>query len=153
MDSLKHSLEVSRLIREIVFQIKHNMIKEFENAGLPGITPTQGMMIGMIGKHGKMKVSEISQKMGLNNSTVSGIIDRLEKQGMVERLRSEEDKRVVFITLSSKVEGNEMHMHMHSKVESIVERIIAERGTQEDYDKIVEGLSALKRLLTDTDGR
>jgi len=151
MDSLKHSLEVSRLIREIVFLIKHNMIKEFENAGLPGITPTQGMMIGMIGKHGKMKVSEISQKMGLNNSTVSGIIDRLERQGMVERLRSEEDKRVVFITLSSKVEGNEMHMH--SKVESIVERIIAERGTQEDYDKIVEGLSVLKRLLTDTDGR
>lgn len=151
MDSLKRSLEVSRLIREIVFQIKHNMSKEFDKAGLPGITPTQGMMIGMLGKHGKMKVSEISQKMGLNNSTVSGIIDRLERQGMVERLRSEEDKRVVFITLSSKMDGKEIQMH--SKVENIVERIIEERGTPEDYDKIVEGLSALKRLLTDIDGR
>ena len=87
MESMKRSLEVSKLIREIVFQIKHNMSKEFEKAGLPGITPTQGMMIGMLGKHGKMKVSEIRQKMGLNNSTVSGIIDRLERQGMVERLR------------------------------------------------------------------
>lgn len=151
MESLKRSLEVSKLIREIVFHIKHNMIKEFEKAGLPGITPTQGMMIGMLGKHEKMKVSEISQKMGLNNSTVSGIIDRLERQGMVERLRSEEDKRVVFITLSSKMDKSELQMH--SKIESIVERIIEERGTPEDYDKIIEGLSVLKRLLTDIDGR
>ena len=151
MESLKRSMEVSKLIREIVFQIKHNMSKEFEKAGLPGITPTQGMMIGMLGKHGKMKVSEISQMMGLNNSTVSGIIDRLEKQGMVERLRSDEDKRVVFITLSPKL--GEKELNMHAKVESIVERIIEERGTLEDYDKIVEGLSVLKRLLTDTDGR
>ena len=151
MESLKQSLEVSRLIKEIVFLIKHGMIKEFENAGLPGITPTQGMMIGIIGKHGKMKVSEISQNMGLNNSTVSGIIDRLERQGMVERIRSEEDKRVVFVTLSTKMEGKETQMH--SKIESIVERIISERGTSEDYDKIVEGLSTLKRLLKDIDGR
>jgi DNA-binding MarR family transcriptional regulator len=151
METLKRSLEVSKLIREIVFQIKHNMIKEFEKAGLPGITPMQGMMIGMLGKHGKMKVSEISRKMGLNNSTVSGIIDRLERQGIVERLRSEEDKRVVFIMLSTKMDAS--NIQMHSKIESIVERIIEERGTQEDYEKIIEGLSVLKRLLTETDGR
>ena len=151
METLKRSLEVSRLIKEVVFQIKHNMVKEFEKAGLPGITPTQGMMLGILEKRGKMKVSEISQKMGLNNSTVSGIIDRLERQGMVERLRSEEDKRVVFIKLSPKFD--EMEMGMHSKVEGIIERIISDRGTPEDYDKIIEGLSTLKRLLTDTDGR
>lgn len=151
METLKRSLEVSRLIKEVVFQIKHNMVKEFEKAGLPGITPTQGMMLGILEKRGKMKVSEISQKMGLNNSTVSGIIDRLERQGMVERLRSEEDKRVVFIKLSPKFDGAEMGMH--SRVEGIIERIIADRGTPEDYDKIIEGLSTLKRLLTDTDGR
>lgn len=151
MEALKRSLEVSKLIKEIVFQIKHNMGKEFEKAGLPGITPTQGMMIGILGKNGKMKVSEISQKMGLNNSTVSGIIDRLEKQGIVERLRSEEDKRVVFITLSPKLEG--MEMGGHSRIEGIIEEIISNRGTPEDYDKIIVGLSTLKRLLTDTDGR
>lgn len=151
MEALKRSLEVSKLIKEIIFMIKHNMGKEFEKAGLPGITSTQGMMIGILGKHGKMKVSEISQKMGLNNSTVSGIIDRLEKQGIVERLRSEEDKRVVFIRLTPKLE--EMGMCMHSRIEGLIEEIITKRGTPDDYDKIIEGLSTLKRLLTDTDRR
>lgn len=145
MDAMKRSLEISRLIKEIVFQIKHNMGKEFEKAGLPGITPTQGMLIGILGKRGRMKVSEISQKMGLNNSTVSGIIDRLEKQGIVERLRSEEDKRVVFISLSPTV--GDLEKGMHSKIEGVIEDIIAERGTPEDYKKIMDGLSTLKRLL------
>ena len=151
MESFKQSLEVSRLIREVVFLIKHSMHKEYEDAGLPGITPTQGMLIGILGRSGKMKVSEISRKMGLNNSTVSGIIDRLERQGIVERVRSEEDKRVVYIKLSRKTD--EMHIDMHSKIEGIVERTVSERGTPEDYDKIIEGLSVLKRLLTDSDRR
>ena len=150
MEPLKGSLEVSKLIKEIVFQIKHSMIKEFEKAGLPGITPTQGMMIGILGKRGQTKVSEISQKMGLNNSTVSGMIDRLEKQGMVERIRSEEDKRVVFIKLSPKMENSDMNIH--SRIEGIVEKIVSERGTPEDYEKIIEGLNTLKKLL-DEDGR
>lgn len=151
MESIKRSLEVSRLIREIIFHIKHNMGKEFEKAGLPGITPTQGMIIGMLSKHGRMRVSDISRAMGLNNSTVSGIIDRLERQEMVERLRSEEDKRVVFITLSPELKGKKAHIHL--KVENIIEGIITERGSPEDYDKIIEGLSALKRLLINTEGR
>ena len=151
MDAYKRGLEVSRLVKEIVFLIKHNTSKEFDSAGMPGITPTQGMMIGMLGRHGQMKVSEISRMMGLNNSTVSGIVDRLERQGMVERLRSEEDKRVVFIKLTSRLDGHTMQMH--TKVERIVERIIDERGTQEDYEKVIEGLSVLKRLLMETDRR
>ena len=72
-------------------------------------------------------------------------------RGWWKDFENEEDKRVVFITLSPKL--GEKELDMHSKVESIVEGIIEERGTLEDYDKIIEGLSALKRLLTDTDGR
>lgn len=151
MESLNRSLEVSKLIKEVLFMVKHGIGKEMENAGLPGITPSQGLMIGLIGKHGKMKVSELSEKLGLNNSTTSGMIDRLEKQGVVERLRSEEDKRVVFIRLSPKL--SEMESEIHNKIDGIVEKLIAKGGTEEDYDKIIEGLTILKRLLTEKLGR
>ena len=47
-----------------------------------------------------MKITEFSNQLCLSNSTVSGIIDRLEKQEMVVRERSEEDKRVVYVSIS-----------------------------------------------------
>lgn len=93
-----------------------------------------------------MKISELSSKLGLSNSTVSGIIDRLEKQEMVERARSKEDKRVVYVSLSPKSE--EMRQDFHKRAEENIENIL-NKGTPEDLDKIIDGLNTLKTLLSD----
>ncbi len=60
-------------------------------------TMPQTMIIYYLASHGKMKISELSEKMGLTNSTVSGIVDRLEDQGVVFRERSTKDRRVVYV--------------------------------------------------------
>jgi len=146
MEHLNQSLEVSRLIKEIGVLVKHSIVKEMEHVGLPGITPSQCLMISLLKKHGKMKVSDLSREIGLNNSTISGMIDRLEKHGIVKRLRSEKDKRVVFISLSSK--SCDMKSEIHQKIEGIMESLISGRGTKEEYDKIIEGLKILKELLS-----
>jgi|GEM_PF-979639 len=72
----------------------HSYFKEFD------FTPPQGMMVGMLMHHGKMKISDLSKKMGLSNSTVSSLVDRMEKGGHVERVRSNEDRRVVYVQMS-----------------------------------------------------
>ena len=78
----------------------HAYFKKFD------VTPPQGMLIFLLNKNKKMKISEISKKMGLSNSTVSGLVDRLEDQKMVERTRSEKDRRVVFVQLSFETTKN-----------------------------------------------
>lgn len=45
-------------------------------------------------------VSEIARRMYLHPATVVGILDRLEKQGLVIRIRSTEDRRVVRVELT-----------------------------------------------------
>jgi DNA-binding MarR family transcriptional regulator len=45
-------------------------------------------------------VSEIARRMYLHPATVVGILDRLEKQGLVIRIRSTEDRRVVKVELT-----------------------------------------------------
>jgi DNA-binding MarR family transcriptional regulator len=45
---------------------------------------------------------EITKYLNLNSSTVTGIIDRLEKKNLVARLPKKEDKRVTYITLTAK---------------------------------------------------
>ena len=56
-----------------------------------GMTAPQGMVIGLLHKNKKMKVTELSKQLHLPNSTVSGIIDKLEEQDAVIRERSEDD--------------------------------------------------------------
>ncbi|OOM82565.1 organic hydroperoxide resistance transcriptional regulator [Clostridium puniceum] len=121
---------------------KHNMKKLLGDAR---ISAPQGMVIGLLSKTKKMKVTELSSKLCLSNSTVSGIIDRLEAQEMVIRERSKEDKRVVYVSISPKFE--DMHKVFHKQMEKNVQNII-NQSSSEELQKISEGLIILKKLLT-----
>lgn len=141
MEMQSESVVLSKLFREIMFLFKQNMSKVFEDSG---ITVPQGMVIGTLSKFGKMKISDLSINLGFSNSTISGIIDRLEKQRMVERERSEDDKRVVYVKITP--EFKELHQDFHKIAEENITNII-KRGTTEEVIKIVEGLNILKKLL------
>ena len=49
-----------------------------------------------------MSLSELSERINAQNSTVTGIIDRMEREGLVVRARSTEDRRVVNIRLTTR---------------------------------------------------
>ena len=56
----------------------------------------------MLEQVGDLSLSELSDKIRAQNSTVTGIIDRMEREGLVTRERSKEDRRVVHIRLTAK---------------------------------------------------
>jgi DNA-binding MarR family transcriptional regulator len=143
VDNIDKKTEVPRLFFEVGKLLKQYMRKNFEDVG---ITPPQGMVIGTLFKAGEMKISELSQKVNLSNSTVSGIVDRLEKQQMVVRTRSEEDRRTVYVKVTPRVA--EVYEEIHKKTEKRFEDLLSS-GSTEDIAKIIEGLNALKRILLD----
>jgi DNA-binding MarR family transcriptional regulator len=142
MEKLDETIEVTKLFQEVICLLKHSMSKVFEDTN---ITPPQGMVIRILSHHDKMKISELSNKLGLSNSTVSGIVDRLEKQGMVQRERSLEDKRVVYVNVSP--EFYDMHKGFHKRADENIKNIM-NKGTPEDLHKVMDGLSTLKKLLS-----
>jgi len=142
MDTINESIQVARLFQDVMHLFKHNMKKFLGDAG---ISAPQGMVIGLLSKNKKMKITELSSKLCLSNSTVSGIIDRLEAQEMVVRERSKEDKRVVYVSISPNFEY--MHKVFHKQMEKNVQNIISQ-GNPEELQKISEGLIALKKLLS-----
>lgn len=144
MENLNESIEITRLFQEVMGLFKRNMGKVFEDTG---ITPLQGMILNILCTQNKMKITEFSNKLSLSNSTVSGIIDRLEKQGLVERERSEEDRRVVYVTICPKF--YEAHEKIHNQFVVNIEKMM-EKGDNEDLNNIVMGLNALKKLLSDS---
>lgn len=121
--------------------VKQSMVQQFNEMNLTG---PQGMMIGILSHDGEMKISDLSEKIGLSNSTVSGIIDRLEKQGLVERTRSIEDRRVVYVNISDKFK--EISKKRFCKIEETLENIM-EKATAEEIDTILKGLDTLEQLM------
>ncbi|MBZ9634905.1 MarR family winged helix-turn-helix transcriptional regulator [Clostridium sp. FP1] len=143
MEILNDSIEVAKLFQEVMQLFKHNTSKVLCEAG---ISAPQGMVLGLLSKKKKMKITELSQQLCLSNSTVSGIVDRLEKQEMVVRERSESDKRVVYVSISPKF--NDMHEIFKKQFEKNIQSTMS-RGSEDELHKIFEGLSTLKKLLGD----
>jgi MarR family transcriptional regulator, organic hydroperoxide resistance regulator len=121
--------------------IKQSMGQHFNAMNLTG---PQGMMMGILSHDGEMKISDLSEKLGLSNSTVSGIIDRLEKQGLVERTRSLEDRRVVYVNVSTEFRKNSKENFC--KIEKTFEDIMT-KATTEEIEIILKGLDALEQIM------
>lgn len=49
---------------------------------------------------GKQTVSDLAQVCEVTPANITGIVDRLERDGLVTRARSEQDRRVVFVALT-----------------------------------------------------
>jgi DNA-binding MarR family transcriptional regulator len=70
-----------------------------------GITAPQLWALKTISKNESLPLGELSKKMYLRPSTITGLIDRLEKRGYVVRDRDQRDRRVVKIRLTPKGKG------------------------------------------------
>ena len=83
-----------------VFQVVNEQSKKVERE--TGLTGPQLWAIKTIAQGAPIMVSEIARQMYLHPATVVGILDRLEKQDLVTRMRSQEDRRVVRVELTAR---------------------------------------------------
>jgi MarR family transcriptional regulator, organic hydroperoxide resistance regulator len=94
---------------------------------------------------GGLSLKELSRQMGLAHSTVSGIVDRLEKRGLVERRAHASDRRVTTIVASKLVRDylrEELPaLALHPLLAALRRARPAERAA------ILEGLRTLRRAL------
>lgn len=67
-----------------------------------GITGPQLWALKTIYANGNISLGELSKKMYLHPSTITGVVDRLEKKGYVLRDRGQRDRRVVKLQLTPK---------------------------------------------------
>lgn len=65
-----------------------------------GISGAQVWMLAAIAEAPDSTVSQLSQALSVHISTASNLLDKLARAGLVERLRTEEDRRVVLLRLT-----------------------------------------------------
>ncbi len=67
-----------------------------------GLTGPQLTVLKLLETFQDLSLSSLSERIRAQNSTVTGIIDRMEREGLVGRERSKSDRRVVYIKLTEK---------------------------------------------------
>lgn len=99
----------------------------FEKTGKTsfGVTVTQSYIIGILHKNKKLNMSELSGYLGLKPSTVTRLLDTMEKNNHVIRKRDESDRRITNVCLSD--EGRtlaaEIADYTHEYIKSIFDAI------------------------------
>lgn len=64
-----------------------------------GIPLSHVQVLAMLEEVGSMSVSEISKRFGIAKPNITPLVDRLVNAGLVDRVRSEKDRRVVNIVI------------------------------------------------------
>lgn len=72
--------------------------------GLEDLTGARGRVIFALWKEDELPIKRLVETTSLDKATLTGIIDRLERDGFVERIPSQKDKRVTLICRTGKDE-------------------------------------------------
>jgi MarR family transcriptional regulator, organic hydroperoxide resistance regulator len=93
---------VDQVLEAIIYLSTETRRVTKELARRANVTGPQLTVVKLLETIGDLSLSELSDKIRAQNSTVTGIIDRMEREGLVLRVRSTEDRRVVRIHLTEK---------------------------------------------------
>jgi MarR family transcriptional regulator, organic hydroperoxide resistance regulator len=91
--------ELMHSFRQVHRSMTHLMRIQAETVGL---TPVQILVLRTLAEESNISLSELSHRIQLGCSTVSGVVKRLVESGFVERDRLDEDQRTVAIRITEK---------------------------------------------------
>jgi DNA-binding MarR family transcriptional regulator len=110
-----------------------------------GLTGPQVSVMAHLVMNGPATVTELARELDTGHSTVSGIVDRLQARGLVQRVQDEADRRYTRIRVTEKVDRYVQDMDAGP-----FGRLATALGnaTSEQRRTIHEGLALLRELLT-----
>lgn len=122
--------ENEKVIKEIVGSIRKLVRSVYLNGSKTsrrfGLTGSQSAVLRNLVLNGPLSSAGLSRRLYVTPANITGIIDRLEKKGLVDRIRKPGDRRISLITLT------EAGKHLSATLPDTIER------------KLVAGLADLE---------
>ncbi len=111
MDTL--NLEGSIVYTEEFAKLWSKLSKDYqshmENELSPSLTESQLTVLELLGNQPKMKPSDMIPFLATTPAAVTMLLDRMEKGGLISRERDENDRRIVWVSITEK--GKEQAEH------------------------------------------
>jgi len=93
--------DLDRIVETIIYLVTESRRLSKEEATRNGVTPTQLSVLKLLQEIGDLSLGSLSKEIRAHNSTVTGIVDRMEAAGLIERARSDQDRRVWIVRLTT----------------------------------------------------
>ena len=110
----------------------------------PQLSNTDVWLLGRLCSRGPARVSDLATWQGVDKSTMTAQVARLEQQGLVERRRDEDDRRVVLVAVTRR--GRRVQERVRSAAKGVVEGLVDQWSPEERAD-LVRLLGKLLRQL------
>lgn len=95
-------MELNECINFLLTAVQNAVHTRFKTSLQPfDVTPAQYMVMYFLCREGNLSPSVLAQFCRLDTSTMTGILTRMEKKGLIERRHSENDRRSVDICITS----------------------------------------------------
>lgn len=141
-------MEIERTLNEILVRLFRNINAIEEQAvrteEYKNITTNDMHVIEAIGTGRPKNMTAVAKELGVTTGTLTIAVNSLVKKGLADRVRSEEDRRVVLVSLSLK--GKEIfkqHQMFHEKmIDAVVEQL-----TEEEKAVLEKALKNLNRFF------
>lgn len=135
--------QVEAQLNLIQRQMRQTLQSEFARGNLTG--PQRLVMQTLLESSTGLSLKELSRSVSLAHSTVSGIADRLEKQGLVSRQSDEQDRRITRLVPSKAVREFLTTRMPQLAIHPLVQALASSSGPERKA--IAKGLDTLARLL------
>jgi DNA-binding MarR family transcriptional regulator len=124
-------IDVLRLLEAIqVFERKINLALMYYGLRLP-----QYRVLDVLEKSGKMSVSDLSRRLDVTRATMSVLVTKLQKAGLLEYINNKVDKRSFYVKLSDagsarlKIAQRAFALMEHKLCQSLPDEIVAALNT------------------------
>jgi len=87
------------------------------------LTPVQIHAVFWLGHDGPLAMGELARRVGTTEKTLTGVVDRLEREGYVQRERDAADRRLVRVRLSQR--GEDAYRRIDGLVNDKVAELLA----------------------------
>jgi DNA-binding MarR family transcriptional regulator len=99
MEKLREGGFLITKIHQLSQRIFSKLLKEYK---IDEISAAQGRVMFPLWRQDNISFQDLKKKAMLSKATLSYMLDKLEEAGHIERIRSEKDKRTIFIKLTKK---------------------------------------------------
>lgn len=142
----KNIFTLFRELRETMNSIMHGLLK---NAKSPqsealNLNSSQIQVILTLKKFGSMKMSDLTKHANVVKSSITNIVDSLEKLNLVDRIRNEDDRRIIYVALNEK--GSQLAISLRHSIFVPFEKKV-NCLSNEDKKALFDALATLNKIL------
>lgn len=129
-----------RLADFIMFAQRSFLLDLSKELNKGNVSYAQFFLLGYLANEDYLTMTDISKKMGHSTAAATGLVDRLEKLGYVQRLHAADDRRKVMVQITRK--GIEMVSRLRNVIADSISEVMAatESGEEEDIQPIYSQL-------------